>query len=472
MHRKLLRTGVAATAILGLVPGTAAAHGLGSRFEISLPPWMFLIGGAGVVVVSFVIVSVFAGTERGRFTYEARPLRETPLHLLTHPVVVGLARFGAVGLLVLGVLSGLFGPPAVNQNLLPNLVWAGWWVGYTFTVIFIGNTWPTINPWKTSYEWITILLGRDPSLNKAYPFRNVPIFVLFLGFGWLEVIAPISESPRWLAVIIIGYSAYLWAGMFIYGKEVWLAEADPFTRLYRYLGKFAPLSTENGGEYRMYGVGLVPDEESLYQAGALSFLVAVLYTVTFDGFIATPEWRTIARAAPDLPIPYLTSTVLMLVGVGIFVAAYIGFGWLIKQAADESIGAVTIARRFALSLLPIAIAYQVSHFYTFLLIQGQFLVLALIDPFGMGWSLPGLAGFEPTTELPFLSVSFVWNSQVLLIILGHIIAVWVAHQIALDVFPDRWQAVKSQIPMMGLMVIYTMVSLWILTRPTIPPFLP
>jgi hypothetical protein len=300
----------------------------------------------------------------------------------------------------------------------------------------------------------------------------VPIFVLFLGFAWLEVIAPISESPVWLAAIVMWYSSYLWVGMILFGKPVWLQEADPFTRLYHYLGKFAPLSRENGGELRLYGVGLVPDEDSLYRTGALPFLVAVLYTVTFDGFIGTPEWRTIARSMPDLPVPYLASTVLMLVGIGLFVAAYIGFAWLIKVAAGEVVDALTVARRFALSLLPIAIAYQVSHFYTFLLIQGQFLLLALMDPFGLGWTLPGLAGFEPTTQLPFLTVSFVWQSQVALIVLGHIVAVWVAHEIALDVFNDRRQAIKSQMPMMGLMVVYTMLSLWILTRPTVTPPLP
>jgi hypothetical protein len=472
MGRTRIRILLAMAAGLAVLPGLAAAHGFGSRYELSIPPWLFVTGGAGVVLVSFVVVSVFAGTERGRFTYEARPLRETPFGAVTRPVLVRLARVGAVALLVLGVLAGLFGPQVGTRNLLPNLVWVGWWVGYTFSVILVGNTWPVVNPWKTIYEWGGAVLGWEPTLDWEYSYGSVPTLVLFLGFAWLEVIAPISDSPVWLAAIVLWYSSYLWAGMLLFGKVVWLREADPFTRLFHYLGKFAPLSPENGGELRMYGVGLVPDEESLYRAGALPFLVAVLYTVTFDGFIGTPEWRAIARAAPELPIPYLTSTALMLVGLGLFVTAYVGFAWLIKLAAGEAVDTLTIARRFALSLLPIAIAYQVSHFYTFLLIQGQFLALALVDPFGLGWTLPGLAGFEPTTQLPFLSVSFVWQSQVALIVLGHIVAVWVAHQIALDVFTERWTAVRSQLPMMGLMVGYTMLSLWILTRPVVAPPLP
>lgn len=459
-------------AFVTFVPGVVLGHGANSRYELALPRWLFLAGGAGVVVVSFVVVSVFAGSERGSFSYSAKRLAGTPLNVLSHPVLIGFARLTAVGLLVLGVLSGLFGPEGFNDNFLTNLVWVGWWVGYTFTVIFLGNTWPVLNPWKTIYEWVTAAIGHAPTLDREYTLGNVPIFMLFIGFAWLEVIAPFSESPRWLAAIVLAYSAYLWVGMTVYGKTTWLEEADPFTRLYHYLGKFAPLSLADGGEVRMYGVGLVPDEESLYRTGALAFLIAVLYSVTFDGFIATPEWRTIAESAPDLPVPYLVSTLLMLAGLVLFVVAYIAFAWLIKLAADETLDALTVARRFALSLLPIAIVYQVSHFYTFLLIQGQYLVLSLVDPLGLGWTLPGLAGHEPSSQLPFVSVSFVWQSQVVLIVLGHIVAVWVAHQIALDVYPDRWRAIKSQIPMMGLMVVYTMLSLCILTRPVLDPTLP
>lgn len=452
--------------------GTALAHGSGDRFEISLPDWFFFVGGAGVVVVSFGIVSVFAGTERGGFSYRSKPLAQTPLSIITSQSIVRVVRVVSVGLLVLGLLSGFFGPTDFNKNLLTNLVWVGWWAGYTFLVIFIGNTWTALNPWKASYEWTIALLGRDPSLDLEYRFGSIPIVLLFVGFAWLEIVSPFSESPRWLAAIVLGYSLYLWGGMSVYGKETWLHQADPFTRLFAYLGKFAPLSSDNGGEVRMYGVGLVSEEDSLYTVGGLTFLVAVLYTVTFDGFIATPEWRTIARSAPQLPIQYGISTLLMIVGLGLFVAAYVLFGWFIKLAAGESVDALTLARRFGLSLLPIAIAYQVAHFYTFLLIQGQFLVLSLMDPFGLGWTLPGLGGLEPTSELPFLSIQFVWQSQVALILLGHVVAVWVAHHIALDVYPDRWQAIKSQIPMMVLMVGYTMLSLWILTRPVLDPVLP
>lgn len=470
--RKTLEFLFAAVVAIQLGTRTVLAHGLGDRYEVSLPAVLFYVGGVGVVVVSFVLVSVFAGTERGSHSYRSKSLRRTPLSVLTSDPIVSFARIGSVALLVVGLLSGFFGPEGFEENLLVNLVWVGWWVGYTFSVIFIANTWPTLNPWKVSYEWATMALGRDPSLEREYRFGSIPVVVLFLAFAWLEIISPWSEEPTMLAIIILGYSLYLWSGMFVYGGETWLYWADPFTRLFDYLGKFAPLTADNGGEVRMYGVGLVPEEPSLHTLGGLGFVIAVLYSVTFDGFLPTPEWRAIATAAPEIGIPYLTSAILMLLGFALFVAIYLGFSSLIELAGGVDVGTISIARRFALSLLPIAIAYQVAHFWTFLLTQGQFFVLTLMDPFGRGWALPGLAGYEPTSELPFLTVEGVWQSQVAIILLGHVIAVWVAHHIALDVYDTRRQAIWSQLPMMVLMVGYTMLSLWILSRPILNPVLP
>lgn len=458
--------------VLWVMPGVVVAHGFGSRYELSLPRWMFIGGGAAVVVVSFVIVSLYAGRENAPFEYTTHRLVDTPLAIVTSSRGVAAVRGVVVVFVLLVWIAGLVGPSDFNENPLTNVVWVGWWVGYTFSVIFVGNTWPILNPWKTVYEWVTTLLDRDPSFDRTYTFEDYPLLLGFLLFAWLEIVAPISRSPKAMAVLIGAYSVYLWGGMIVYGKDTWLRHGDPFTRLYHYLGKFAPVTLRDGGEIRMYGVGLVEYESTLYNKGGLAFLVAVLYTVTFDGFIATPAWVSLALSVPSLPVRYLTTTILMVSGIVLFVIAYVGFGWVMARIVDTRLSGRYLARRFAQSLLPIAIVYQVSHFYTFLLIQGQFLILSLADPFGRGWNPLGIGGFEPTATIPLLSVQVVWQSQVALIVLGHVIAVWVAHHIALDVFPDRRSATLSQLPMMALMVVYTMVSLWILTQPVVEPPLP
>lgn len=475
MRRLRLLTASLVFVVLATVPSVALAHGFGSRYELSLPRWLFLTGGAGVVLVSFVVVSAFAGRNESRSVLGRRPLADTPLAVVSSPIVIASTRVLGVLVLFVGIVAGVLGPATFNENLLTNLVWVGFWVGYTFSVIFVGNTWPVLNPWRTSYEWIERAFGRQLSLDRDYQYGCLPAFVAFLAFAWLEVVGTISQDPRAMSVVVIAYSAYLWGGSLRYGKDTWIPNADLFTRLYAYLGKFAPLApgtADRDAEVRTYGVGLVEADQSLHDTGALAFLVAVLYTVTFDGFLATPEWRDVALALPRLPIPKLTTTVLMFLGIGLFLGIYVAFGALMKLATQTTLSAGILSRRFALSLLPIAIVYQVSHFYTFLLIQGQFLVLALSDPFGQGWDLLGVAGYDPVAQVPFVSVQFVWQSQVALIVIGHVVAAWVAHHIALDLFESRELAVRSQIPMIALMVLYTLLSLWILTRPVVEPPLP
>jgi hypothetical protein len=123
------------------------------------------------------------------------------------------------------------------------------------------------------------------------------------------------------------------------------------------------------------------------------------------------------------------------------------------------------AAAYAFSLVPIAIAYQMAHYYTYLLIQGQMIVSLISDPLGWGWNLFGTAGFEPRYGI--VGASFVWYSQVALIVAGHVIAVYLAHSISLRLLRDPGRAFRSQLPMLVLMVLYTSTSLWILAQPIV-----
>jgi len=61
--------------------------------------------------------------------------------------------------------------------------------------------------------------------------------------------------------------------------------------------------------------------------------------------------------------------------------------------------------------------------------------------------------------------STVWYAQVVLIVVGHVIAVYLAHLRAGERFRTAQRALLSQYPMLLLMVMYTMTSLWILAQP-------
>jgi hypothetical protein len=149
----------------------------------------------------------------------------------------------------------------------------------------------------------------------------------------------------------------------------------------------------------------------------------------------------------------------------VFWSLYRGFAEWVARAGGSADSTGDVARAFVVSLVPIAIAYHLAHYFTYLLIQGQLLIPLASDPLGLGWNLLGTARYRP--DIGIVGARFAWYTAVIAIVVGHIIAVYVAHAIALRVFPDRVAAVHSQYPMLLLMVGYTMISLWIIAQPIV-----
>jgi hypothetical protein len=126
---------------------------------------------------------------------------------------------------------------------------------------------------------------------------------------------------------------------------------------------------------------------------------------------------------------------------------------------------LVIARSFAFTLVPIAIGYHVAHYFTFLLIQGQYIIPLVSDPFGFGWNLFGTAGYR--VDIAIVDARFAWWTAVTAILIGHIAAVYLAHVKAMQVLDTRRLALRSQVPLTALMVVYTFVSLSILAEPIV-----
>jgi hypothetical protein len=118
--------------------------------------------------------------------------------------------------------------------------------------------------------------------------------------------------------------------------------------------------------------------------------------------------------------------------------------------------------KFAYTLIPIAVVYNAAHYYTLLLTSGPQIIPLLSDPFGFGWNIFG----TPSVNINVIpAADLIWHTQVLLILIGHIAGVFLAHIIAVNVFKSSKHALISQIPMLILMVFYTVIGLWILSQP-------
>jgi hypothetical protein len=149
----------------------------------------------------------------------------------------------------------------------------------------------------------------------------------------------------------------------------------------------------------------------------------------------------------------------------VYLLIYLAFVALAKAAARSEVPLRELSLRFAFSLVPIALTYNLAHYFTLLPTQGLQIVRLVSDPLGRGWNLFGTARWFAA---PVIDAGTVWHTQVALILFGHIVSVYLAHLEALKIFRDQRQAALSQVPMLFLMVAYTTIGLWILSLPIQP----
>ncbi len=455
----LARRGPALAALTCLGPGVAQAHAFGERYDLPAPLGYFVAGAAATVALSFVVALVAIRPER------ARPREDPSIGLgAAAPVLAVLVRAIAFAAFAAVVVAGLWGDQHPARNLAPTLVWILWWVGLSLATAMLGNAWPLIDPASTLFAALRPRAGR-----WAYPHAlgTAPAVVLFLLFAWAEFINPLAAQPAHIAKLALGWVAFSFAGMVLFGREAWQRHVDPFAIYFETLGRFAPLHVRAGRlALRPWARGLI--DAQAWELSA-AFCVAMLATVVFDGLLGTTSWRWVDRQfsslAPDLNTrdSLLLPTLGLLACWALFSLAYAASSAVAAKLAGAP-SRPEVARWFAPTLAPIAVAYLIAHYYSYLVIQGQAIVALASDPLGRGWNLFGTAGFTP--DIAIIGARATWYLAIIAIVLGHVISVWLAHRVAMRRWSGRRAALAS-IPLTVLMVGYTAVSLSIIAEPLV-----
>jgi hypothetical protein len=195
--------------------------------------------------------------------------------------------------------------------------------------------------------------------------------------------------------------------------------------------------------------------------GLVAFVVAMIGTVTYDGLSGTPWWDdwSFALVGTAQHSMWFQTMALLLV-VGVIGAAYSAASWWASRIAGPGgIGAVAVARSFAHTLVPIALAYAFAHYFTLIAFEGQLLIPAMSDPLGLGWNLFGTLDHQP--NYTWIPPVVVWWIQLAAIVGGHVVGVVLAHDRALAVFAGP-KAVRTQYAMLTLMVALTALGLTVL----------
>lgn len=509
--RRLARLGlVAACSAVGLgvlFPASAQAHGFGERYDLPVPLYLYITGAGAAVAFSFVVIGLFIRATAGPHAYSRLNLLQWSAgRALVHPAVVQSIRAASVGLYLLVIVAGLIGDASPVENLAPTMVWVIWWVGLAYVSALVGDVWALINPWRTIFDWAERLYRRaddEGELSLGYPYLDRlgvwPGVLLFLGFAWVELVYGDSGVPGRVAQLVLAYSMITWGGMLLFGKDEWLRRGEAFSLAFGLLARFAPteirvlsdapcqscpLSCQDRDgrcigcgdcfgrasvddralNLRPFAVGLLRNEAVSWSM--MAFVLLLLATITFDGFTATPFWADIQNSLYEV-VPDLTNirALALFASPFIFIAVYLGFSTLMAFSSGTRPRIGDLARAFVYTLVPIALAYHLAHFFSFLLIQGQLMIPLASDPFGFDWDLLGTADYR--VDIGIVDARFAWITAVVAIVIGHIVAVYLAHAIALRTFFERWPALRSQVPMLVLMVGYTMTSLWILAQPIV-----
>jgi hypothetical protein len=451
-------------------------HGFGPRYDLPAPLFWYLFAAAGVVVISFVLVVAFAGEQVGPKAVQY-PRRPVPFLLRLAQSPWPRAVGGTIGFLALlaVVIAGLFGSSNAALNPAEYLTWIYFWAGLVILSGLVGNLWYLLNPWAAIYDLVT----RFVRLGPVWKLPRVgvwPAAAAYFAFACLELTSGMANEPWFVAVLALAYSAVTLAGMILFGRDEWLEHCEAFTVLFGIIGKFGPVEAERGENGALSAVYVRPWGVGLLQPGPngwdrIFFVILMLSTLAFDGIIATPAWQDFNVTLEPLWLPmgpwgffFVRTLGLTLLTIA-FLLVFVAFIELVIFFGSRRVDFVTTATGFALTLVPIALVYNAAHNYSYVVVQSQALIPLLNDPLGKGWHLwPAVAHLTPSFALA--QASTVWFAQVVLIVLGHVIAVYLAHMRAGERFRTAQRALLSQYPMLALMVIYTMTSLLILAQQT------
>ena len=483
--RELIRL----TALLGLLSFAlatpAAAHAIAERYDLPVPLGFYVFGAVAVVAVTFLVTAVFlyAGPHQSL----ARPVLPANWATLNRALIGGsstaLQLVGALALVAV-VLTGLFGNQYPARNLAPTLVWIVWWCALSIFVACVGNVWPAMNPWRTIYLAVARGVGstNDTCGVRAYPgcAAEWPAVVLLLIFVWIELISPFSSSPMALALLAIVYSAITFAGMHFYGAQTWLRRGEVFSLVFGVLASFAPLGvskmkpSDTSGDatasepgrlvWRSWSATLLNGFQH-HSLAMVSLVLLLLSSVLFDGLLGTGLWRSIEPLLPSDRAGLIASTCGLIGTWGVFLAAYLLTAAAMSRILGGSSTTLGVASRYLLTLVPIAVGYNIAHNYSYIVLQSQTFIALMSDPFGFGWNLFGTARWEPNLEA--VDARQIWYVAIGAIVIGHVIAVYLAHIVALRTATTRKLAILSLIPMTVLMLLYTGASLSILAEPIV-----
>ena len=442
--------GVAAAALAALLlPATVAAHTLTAQYESRLPLVVYLAGAGLAVALSFAFVLL-------RDLRADPPPADAPRFLPPAPLRVGLRAIGLVGWIWI-VIQGVIGGSS-DADVATLFVWVYTWVGVAIVSAFLYPIWHWLDPFSTLHDLGARALrafGVGAWETAGYPARlgRWPAVAAMAFVIWLEIVLR-GGIGRTLFIVVVAYTAFTLAMMAQFGRDTWRANGEVFSVWFRLINRLAPfgLADEEGRVRRRgFASGLLEGGWTRADVVLIAFATG---SILFDGLSQTTPWYQVF-GAPGPPVLTLQ------------LAAFLG----LIAAAALAVSALVGVASTAAGLLPIAIGYLVAHYLTYLLIDGQRILIAISDPLQNGADIFGTAFYQPNSD--FLAPGLVWTIQLIAVVGGHMTGAWGGHVVAASAAGPNLrlrQAVRlRQVPLAVVMVALTTITLWSLGQSIFVP---
>lgn len=433
-------------------------HAFGTRYDLPAPLYLFLLGAGTVVFVSFLLVlrRPIKRQVAGGEDVPASPV--TPVGPQVATLIVAL----------LLAAAGLFGSQSIPDNILPTMFWLVFWIAVPISIAIVGNYWPYVSP----LNLIARIAG--PRARRPYPegWGYWPAAVLFFLFACGELVFnAVTTAPINTALIMLEYAVLTAIMAAIFGADTWLRRGEVFSVLFATWGRLGWFRFGAPGRRGFFGGLERPFEARITR---LTFVLLLLVSVSFDGLLATPAWKSFAGSLPGGLRPaagefhWGYAIVQLVVFIGLIAAIwglFTGFAAAVRAAGRLDAPLISVVAGLVPSLVPIAFGYLVAHNFGYLAINGQLLMHQISDPLGTGLNLFGTADYEVNRNL--IPTAFIWYFQIALIITVHIIAVILAHGYLGRAARTEEQGRRAEWPWIAAMVGYTMSSLWLLAQPIV-----
>lgn len=445
--------------------------------------------------------------------------------LFVHPRTRFTCQFILLGAFVMILTAGLFGNQLPGRNVAPLLTWTVWWGGLICVILYLGKAWCYVCPWNAIADWVEGVRLWGPtknglSLNIKWPrwMRNIwPATLLFVGLTWIELGFGVTMNPRFTAWLGLGMLALAFACALVFERRSFCRYGCLVGRVSGLYALFAPFEVRardkdvcttctskacyrgsDAGDGCPTGEFLGTMSQNTYCISCMecvktcdrdnvalqmrpwgadlavhhrprsdeAYLALIMLALTgFHGLTMTACWQDVVdwfqalSGFGEIASFSLGMGATMVLPILMY-AALVGVSRMLSRDASMTYHDYFV--RYAYAVLPIALFYHLAHNSEHLLMEGQKVIALLSDPLGRGWDLFGTAEWElpPMVDLPTL-----WIVQVLFVIIGHVYSLWVAHRVAGQSFKDQRAAFWSQLPMLAAMILFSLMSLWLLKQP-------